>query len=401
MPDDISPPHSSTPHAPLQPDAAAACPPAEAERLAALEAEVALLREQHAAMLASTSWRLTAPLRTLRRVAASQHAAMLAATSQRLAAAHRVLRHVATRLSAVPRLPSADVLRRRLHDAPLIGPRLVRRALERRYHGWHGVTPQLDPPRSFNEHVIARILRDRDPRLKIICDKVAMRDVVRAALGPEALVPLLGVWDDPAEVPWDSLPLPFVIKPNHASGLVHFVRTAEDVRPATLTAMARSWLALDYYDSTFEWGYRGIRPRLIVEPVLRGPDGAAPVEAQVYTFGGRGHLLRVTTGLKKTPERRESWFDTDGTQQPIRFLRYSTGTYVLDREMAHRLVAMAEAVATGFVHLRVDFYLTDRGLRIGELTPYTIAGAADWSPRDVDLQLGALWTEAAARQARG
>jgi hypothetical protein len=165
--------------------------------------------------------------------------------------------------------------------------------------------------------------------------------------------------------------------------------------------MARSWLALDYYDSTFEWGYRGIRPRLIVEPVLRGPDGAAPAEPQVYTFGGRGHLLRVTSGLKKTPERRENWFDTDGTQQPIRFLRYPTGTYVLDREMAHRLVAMAEAVATGFVHLRVDFYLTDGGLRIGELTPYTIAGAADWSPREVDMQLGALWTEAAAGQARG
>jgi len=401
MPDDVSPPQSSTRHAPVQPDDAAASRPAEADRLAALEAEVALLRDQHAAMLASTSWRLTAPLRALRHVAASQHAAMLASTSWRLTAPLRALRHVAARLSAVPRLPSADVLRRRLRDAPLIGPRLVRRALERRYHGWHGVTPQLDPPRSFNEHVIARILRDRDPRLQIICDKVAMRDVVRAALGPEALVPLLGVWDDPAEVPWESLPLPFVIKPNHASGLVHFVRTAEDVRHATLTAMARSWLALDYYDSTFEWGYRGIRPRLIAEPVLRGPDGNTPAEAQVFTFGGRGRLLRVTTGLRQTPERRDNWYDTDGVRQPIRLLRNAAGTYVLDREMAHRLVAMAEAVATGFVQLRVDFYLTDGGPRIGELTPYSVAGATDWSPRDVDLRLGALWTEAAAHHARG
>ena len=183
----------------------AASGPVEAEdagaELARLRRELAALQARHEGVLGSSSWRLTAPLRDLARW---------------------------------------------LRRAPVIGPWLIRCALVRRHAKIHGVAPRLDPPITFNEHILHRILFDRDPRLKLLNDKLAVRDFIRARVGEDYVVPLLGVWSDPALVAWDRLPVPFVLKPNHASGSVAIVRTEADLDPVRLTALARGWLAEDY-----------------------------------------------------------------------------------------------------------------------------------------------------------
>jgi hypothetical protein len=274
----------------------------------------------------------------------------------------------------------------------VIGRWLIRRELVRRHAEFCGYPPELDPPRGFNARIIDRILNDRDPRLRTLCDKLAARAMIRDALGEAALVPLLGAWEDPAAVPWASLPLPFAMKPNHASGLVHFVREAAEVVPSTLTALAASWLARDHYATAFEWGYRGLPRRLMVEPALRGPDGGTPAEAQVFTFGGRAAFVRIYTGGMVAEARRDNWFDPEGRRQPIE-LTTPLGDFALAPALARQLAAMAERLARGFVHLRVDFFLTEAGVGVGELTAYNRAGMAHWKTREMDLWLGRLWEE--------
>ncbi len=360
----------------------AAAEAARAEEAAALRREIAALAAQVA--------RLEAGLAATREVA-EVHRRMLGP----LRAAWRAAlpaRRVVARL----RGRGAPIERPRVTDLPVLGPWLMRRDLVRRHSALCGRTPQLNPPRGFNAHVIRRILHDRDPRLKLVCDKVAARDLVRAALGDEALVPLLGVWDDPATVPWESLPLPFVMKPNHASGLFHFVTAPEQVVPGTLSALAASWLAIDHYATAYEWGYRGLPRRLMIEPLLRGPEGGTPAESQVFCFGGKAAFVRIYTGGSVPADRTDNWFDRDGLRQPIA-LTTPVGDYVLDPALARRLAAMAEAVAAGWDHLRVDFFLTDQGIKAGELTAYNRAGLALWQTEAMDLWLGRLWDEGAAR----
>lgn len=284
----------------------------------------------------------------------------------------------------------------RLLDLPVIGSWLLRRELVRRFISHHGRAPELDPPRGFNAHMVARILRDRDPRLKVINDKYAVREVVRAVLGDAVLVPLLGAWDDADAVPWDSLPLPFMMKPSHASGLTYAVTRPEQVQADQLTTLAREWLDHDYYESSPEWGYRGIPRRVLVEPLLTGPDGGTPHEAQVFTFGGRVTHIRICTGPKSGPGRMNNWFDT--MCRPLPFTQnYPLGSYRLQPDLADRLTAMATALAAGYAHLRVDFLVTANGPFFAELTPYTGAGASKWDPPETDLELGRLWEDGAAR----
>ena len=58
---------------------------------------------------------------------------------------------------------------------------------------------------------------------------------------------------------------------------------------------------------------------------------------------------------------------------------------------------MAEKIAKGFDQLRVDFFVTSEGLKIGELTVYHGAGRSNFDPPELDAELGQMWTQSMQR----
>lgn len=293
---------------------------------------------------------------------------------------------------AARRVPA--VLMRQIQDMPVLGPHVLRARLVGRYRRVHGVAPRLDPPVTFNEHMLARILHDRDPRLKVICDKLAVREFIRERVGDGFTVPLLGVWNDPGAIDWARLPARFALKPNHASGPIALVGAGAERDVGVLSTRAADWLAIDYYDVSFEWGYRGVPRRLLAEPLLEAPTGGPPLEAYVYTFGGKVAVIRMMEGGKFGSARRDRWFAADGTQLDVR-LNIKPGTIDPHPTLIHDVVGIAEKLAAGFVHLRVDMMATSAGLFVNELSAYAHAANAQWKPQSWDEHLGRLWTKAA------
>ncbi|MDC7788101.1 ATP-grasp fold amidoligase family protein [Rhodoplanes sp. TEM] len=277
-----------------------------------------------------------------------------------------------------------------VHRLPLVGPRRVRRTLAARYAARFGVAPRLDRPVTFNEHILHRMIFDRDPRLRIVCDKIAGKAFIAARGGSGLVVPTLRAWRRPEEIDWSLLPARFVLKPTHTSGPVAIVGGPAECDPAALVAAARQWLAADYFDHSLEWGYRGVPRRLIAEPLLLGPGGAPPVEALVFTFGGRARLIRLLRGRKGTAEERDAWYDATGRRLalPANLPEADIPLAPADRAA---LVTVAERLSEGFSSLRVDCYLTAAGLKVGELTPYSNAGLLMWGSPEIDTLLGGLW----------
>jgi tetratricopeptide (TPR) repeat protein len=260
-----------------------------------------------------------------------------------------------------------------------------------RYRDVFGVFPRLNPPVSFNERIIHRIIYDRDRRLKIVCDKLAVRRLIEELVGKEYVVPVLGVWERPREIAWHSLPEKFVLKPNHASGHFAVVDRSVGVNVEELTAAAEEWLSYDYFDRSLEWGYRGLPRRVLAEPFLNSPDGGPAQEAQVHTFSGRAALVNAFVGTKRTLERSSCWFDVTGRRVGIGGTGPRPDAVELPDRDRLEMVEVAERVSQGFSSLRVDFYIASNGLRIGELTPYTFTGFFRWRPPELDEKLGQLW----------
>jgi Flp pilus assembly protein TadD len=262
--------------------------------------------------------------------------------------------------------------------------------LLRRYRAVFGVFPRLHPPVSFNERILQRIIYDRDPRLRILCDKLAVRGFIEDRVGKEYVVPLLGVWERAKEISWDSLPDKFVLKPSHASGRFAIVERPVDADPEKLIAEAEEWLSHDFFAISLEWGYRGLSRRILAEPFLCSPDGSPAQEAHVYTFSGRAALFNIFIGTKRSPERSSCWYDVTGRRVGITGTGPHPDIELPDGERL-AMIEIAERVSQGFSSLRVDFYLISNGLKIGELTPYTLGGIFRWHPPEMDEKLGQLW----------
>jgi len=254
-----------------------------------------------------------------------------------------------------------------------------------------GGRPNLATPKTYNERILHRIVYDRSPILKTLCDKVAVRGFIRERVGDAFNVPLIGVWDRAESVDWASLPQRFVIKSSHATGQYRVVTDRSACDPVAVLKEAANWLSHDFGRASMEWGYLGLPRRVIVEPLQESPDGGPLIEVQAHVFSGRVGLFRLWTGAKKTLDRRGAWYTRELRSLKIETGDVRLGDLRLDAATRDAVIGASETVAAGISYLRVDFYLTHEGLRIGELTPYVGAGRTRFFPPERDAQLGRLW----------
>lgn len=266
------------------------------------------------------------------------------------------------------------------------------RSFTRSFFHTHGHVPNIASPTTFNEHILHRIIHDRDPRLKIICDKIAVRDFIASRVGDDFLTPIIGAWERPEDIPWAALPDRFALKSSHGSGQCILVRDKADFDQEAFIEASHDWLAHDYGKLKGEWAYGGLPRRLIVEPIQEAPDGGDLLEPQVFTFNGRAALILILTGDKAPGRRRGAWFTVEGRRLAMRTITVTQEDLRLSDDERRTAVATAERVAADFSAMRVDYYLTRDGLKIGELTPYTQGGRSVWDPPERDAQLGRLWS---------
>lgn len=290
---------------------------------------------------------------------------------------------------------------------PALGRRKIKRILIGRFRKALRHSPNLVAPGTFNEIVTHRILHDRDPRLKLVCDKLAVRDLISRVAGPGYVVPMIGKWRNAADIPWDRLPKTFVLKPSHLSGPYRVVGSRNQAGRKRLEQDAASWLRRDYFDQSNEWGYRGVPRWLIAEPLLMGPCGGPLIEVNAMTFSGSPAVLQVMTGRKATPQRCNVWYDHDGRRLDLKGTvaaaestldeaRWMDLQTQFERHRAE-IVEIAGTLGAQFSFIRVDIWITQTGLRVGELTPYPGGGRSlAYKPAGWDERLGQMFLDGLA-----
>jgi hypothetical protein len=269
----------------------------------------------------------------------------------------------------------------------------------KRYRRAHGRYPSLFRPRRFSEKIQWRKLFDPSPLYSVFCDKLACRDFIEARLGPGHLPPLLWSGDDPAALPLERLPVPFVVKCAHGSGMNVFVDDPTRADFADIRGRVRAWQAHNYGRAAQEPGYAPVRPRLLIEPWLTEDDGSLPVEYKFFLFDGRVALIMVR--LNADPETHSNWFmRADGEPVDVRFdAPRHPGRFKPPRNL-DAMLAIAERLGAGFDHIRVDLLVARDRIYVGELTVYSFGGMSPSEPASFDLELGRAWRiEAPLRRA--
>lgn len=235
-------------------------------------------------------------------------------------------------------------------------------------------------PQRFTEWVQWRKLNDRRYWLAALTDKSHAKEVARARLTPDLVIPTLWLGQElPKIAPW---PMPFIVKANHGCGHYIVVRTATDYVRAR--SVAPGWLVRSYGAWLDEWHYGAARRLLLVEPYIGGV--VLPIDYKVFVFGGRAAVVQVHVG--RGGRHRWSQFDRDWTalsDNPIPAPPPARLAEMLDA---------AEAMAGALDFLRVDFYCEGDRLAFGECCLYPGSGLDPFTPDALDLTLGEYWSAA-------
>lgn len=253
----------------------------------------------------------------------------------------------------------------------------------------HGELPNLLFPKTFSEKVLVRKLFDGNPLLKQFADKYAVRSYVEGRLGPDVLPRLHFVTREPAEIPFDSLPDRFVVKPTHGCGWIEIVRDKARLDRDRLIETCRGWLRQNYYSRWRERVYREIEPRILVEELIDDDSGGAPLDYKLYVFHGRVETIEVISG--RFSAIQVSNHDREWRRQEFQIAYEQSPVETPAPRHLERLIEAAETLGRGIDFVRADFYHLPDRIVFGELTTTPGAGLEVFRPRSYDRRFGDLW----------
>ena len=255
--------------------------------------------------------------------------------------------------------------------------------------------PNLENPQTYSEKIASRKLYDRDPRLPQLVDKIRVKEVIARKFGPSFVFPTLGVWSSPEEMDFTRPPLtslPYVLKTNQASGTNIFVKRQEDLAGVgNIRKALAKFLKINWYAVAREWAYADITAKIFAEPYIETPEGYL-TDYKFHVFVGRVYAIEQI--VDRFGNYGVGFHDRGWNRMSIAYLdnRYPSYRGVMEPPARLKeMIEFAEAIGRDFSYVRVDFYLVDGQIKVGELTFYPGAGHDRFDNDAWDMEFGRQW----------
>ncbi len=235
----------------------------------------------------------------------------------------------------------------------------------------------------FNDRLVRMKLDGEllDPVRQALTDKEFVKQYAEGLLGPGCVPKTYAVLSTKQEVFDYEFPRECVVKPCHASGLVHLVR--DGVVDRRLVA---SWLKLDFYRRSREQNHAFLRPKIMVEEFA---FGAAYVPDDYKIFCVNGTPKAIATYHDRFKDMIQRFYDIHWNPQPF------AGKYRLAEPVPRpaMLVGMLEAAANlsqGLSLARVDFFVDQETFKVGEVTNCPSSANAVFGSPEAEREFSAL-----------
>ncbi|MDU5373483.1 ATP-grasp fold amidoligase family protein [Anaerococcus vaginalis] len=247
----------------------------------------------------------------------------------------------------------------------------------------------LENPKSFNEKLQWLKLYDRNPLYTKLVDKYKVREYISEKIGEDYLIPLLGVWDDPEEIDFDSLPNKFVLKCNHNSGLGMCICTDKSkIDIKKVKNELKSGLAQNYYLNGREWPYKNVSRKIICEKYMTDETGKNLRDYKFYCFDGKPKIVGIYQDRNSDKETTGDFFDMNFEWVNLRFGMPNALNKPQKPQKFQEMIKIAEILSEGMPEVRVDLYISNNKIYFGELTFFDGGGFDKIEPLEWDYKLG-------------
>ena len=258
------------------------------------------------------------------------------------------------------------------------------------FKGYHKIL-NLKNPRYYGEKIQWLKLYGGLEKLGPYVDKFEVRKYVEETIGPEHLIPLIGVYDSVEQIDFSALPSRFVMKCTNGSQAVLICRDKNQLDVEQAKRTMRKWLSDDFYKMKKETQYQYVKNRILIEEYMEDDSGELR-DYKFYCFDGEPLWYAIFSGRfsQKTVDTYtisgDFLEDCKNGGKHIKVSEKPAGKL----ENLDRFIALARKLAAPFTEVRVDFYLTKGEIYFGELTFTDGAGSEPVFPLEkYDVAFGA------------
>lgn len=263
--------------------------------------------------------------------------------------------------------------------------------LKKKFKAIFGYDLDLKNPQSFNEKLQWLKIYDRKNIYSMMVDKYLVRDYISKKIGTEYLIPLLGVWDKAEDIDFDLLPNKFVLKCNHNSGTgMYICKDKTKMDKKKVMKMLNKGLKEDYYLIHREWPYRNVPRKIIAEKYMEEIGQDDLIDYKFMCFNGKHKMTFVCDDRFSDSGLKVTFYDKNWNILPFERHYPRRRTPIKKPINYERMVDFAECLSENIPFLRVDFYEVQNKIYFGELTFFPGSGYEEFSPPNIDIDLGAL-----------
>jgi hypothetical protein len=149
---------------------------------------------------------------------------------------------------------------------------------------------------------------------------------------------------------------------------------------------------MDYsnrFDSFEEWGYSGGNKQIILEQAMFDRNGKLPKDYKIFVFHGKAKFIQVD--YNRFGRHTRAFYTSDWEKLDLLCLFPISKNIEEVPDELEEMLNYSEAIAHEIDFLRVDFYITNDGVKFGETTIYPGGGVDVFKPLELNRKIGSYW----------
>lgn len=271
---------------------------------------------------------------------------------------------------------------------------LKEKALKRR-----GLKLNLENPKTVQDKISWLIVNSDCDELKSRCaDKILLHEYSKEKLGKDICIPILKVYDSPDDLDFSELPDKFVLKCNHGYAMNIIVdkgcNTIKTLKKIPLEneedckRQLTEWLGVNFGEINRQKHYALIKPRCYAEKFM--DDGNKTLkDYKFWCCNGEPKMIQVISE-RYTKDIYCNVYDTDWNWFHLGWTDFPENKEQLDRRPKHldKMLEYARKLSEDFIFVRVDFYVINDEVYLGELTFTPDGGIFNYKDVETEIYWG-------------
>lgn len=254
----------------------------------------------------------------------------------------------------------------------------------------------LKGAKRYTERVQWLKLYYREPIMKRCVDKYDVREYIKEKGLEDILVDCYGVYSNPQEIDWDSLPQQFVMKKTNGGGglNVYICKNKKNINMDEVEPLLFEWVKTNKAHSLGrEWAYDGLPSRIVIDQYLENKDKpeAGISDYKFLCFDGK--VKYIVLDVDRFTDHKRNIYDSQWNYINITTDHETYGDTIAKPKKLNEMIQIAERLSEDFPMVRVDLYLVQNKIYFGELTFYPWSGYVQFIPDNFDYELGKCWKD--------